>query len=233
MMADDMTAEEMTSAAPVATLTVYGRVLRGRWRWVAWGVVLAVLATSVVLVVWPPRYRTQSTVFVRTPGDISQSRDGGDLYAQVRAETYAALARSTGVSARVVGDLGLTMSPEKLSSRIDARHIGRTALFEVTVNAPTSDEARRTAEVLVAELSAQVESLESVPGTLIPRAELVVVDQPSDPRRIVAWGAPLHLVVFGALLLGAVFGALAAAMREILGAAGDSDPTSDSDREGM
>ena len=45
---------------------------------------------------------------VRTPGDIGQSVDGGDSYAQRRAETYAALATSTTVSTRVIADTGWT-----------------------------------------------------------------------------------------------------------------------------
>lgn len=196
-------------------LSQYGQILRTRWRWVAWGVVAALALTAAVLIALPPHYRTQATVFVRTPGDVSQSVDGGDLYAQTRAQTYAALARSTGLAARVIADLGLATSPEKLSSRVAARHIGRTALFEVAVSAPTPEEARSTAEVLLAELSTQVDSLESVPGALIPRAQLVVVDQPTDPGRIVAWGAPMYLVVIGALLAGAVLGAGAAVLREI------------------
>jgi capsular polysaccharide biosynthesis protein len=196
-------------------LIQYGRILRTRWRWVAWGVVAALALTAAVLIAWPPQYRTQATVFVRTPGDVSQVMDGGDLYAQTRAETYAVLARSTGLASRVIADLGLGTSPEKLTSRISARPIGRTALFEVTVSAPTAEESRRAAEVLLAELSSQVDSLEAVPGALIPRAQLVVVDQPGDPRRVVAWGAPLYLVMIGALLAGAVLGATAAVLREI------------------
>lgn len=211
-------------ALPTA-LIAYGRILRARWRWVAWGVAVAVGALAVALIAWPPLYRTQATVFVRTPGDVSQSRDGGDSYAQVRAETYAALARSTGLSSRVIDNLGLTVSPNKLSSRIQAQHIGKTALFQISVNAPTPGEARRTAEVLVNELSARVDALEAVPGTLVPRAQLVVVDTPTDPRRIVIWGAPLHLVVIAVLLLGATLGASGAVLRDIL-----TDPNS-SDQE--
>ncbi len=218
-----MNTETPNQALP-PTLSIYGRILRARWRWVAWGVALAAAALVAVLIVWPPSYRTQSTVFVRTPGDVSQNLDGGNTYAQVRASTYAALARSTGVSSRVIADLGLRISPEKLSSRIQAQHIGGTALFEIAVNAPTAEESRRTAEVLVAELSTQVDVLESVPGSLIPRAQLVVVDTPSDPRRVVVWGAPLYLVVISALLAGAALGAGGAVLREILLNDGDPEP---------
>jgi uncharacterized protein involved in exopolysaccharide biosynthesis len=209
-----MNTETPNQALP-PTLSAYGRILRARWRWVAWGILLTTAVTTAVLLAWPPLYRSQATVFVRTPGDVSQSIDGGDFYAQRRAATYAALARSTGVSSRVIADLGLEISPEKLASRIEAQPIGGTALFQVAVRTPTAAEARRTAEVLLAELSTQVESLESVPGALIPRAQLVVVDKPGDARRVVAWGAPLYLVVIGALLAGAVLGAGAAVLREI------------------
>ncbi|MCB0933865.1 MAG: cell shape-determining protein [Mycobacterium sp.] len=194
------------------TLRGYGLILRARWRWVAWGVILATAATAVLLILWPPLYRTTATVFVRTPGDISHSMDGGDLYAQTRAETYAALAKSPGTAARVIADLGLDLSPAKLSQRIQARHIVQTALFQVKVSAPSAEEARRTAEVLLNELSAEVLTLETVPGGLLPRAELLVVDPPQLGTRVMAFGAPLYRVVIGAMVAGAFFGALGAVL---------------------
>lgn len=197
-------------------LSAYGRIIRARWRWVAWAVMLAAAALTAMLVAWPPQYRTQATVFVQTPGDVSQVIDGGDLYAQARAETYAALARSTGIGSRVIADLGLSTTPERFASRVHARHIGKTALFQVSVDAPTPQQARRSAEVLLAELSAQVDSLEAVPGDLIPRAQLVVVDQPGSPRRILVGGIPLYGVVIAVLLVAAALGATAAVIREVV-----------------
>jgi len=47
-----------------------------------------------------------ATIFVRTPGDVGRVRDGGSTYAAARANTYASLARSTSVAARVITDLG-------------------------------------------------------------------------------------------------------------------------------
>lgn len=205
------------------TLRQYGRILKARWRWVAWGTIMATAATAVLLMLWPPLYRTTATVFVRTPGDISHSMDGGDLYAQTRAETYAALAKSPGTAARVIADLGLNLSPEKLSQRIQARHIVGTALFQVKVSAPSAEEARRTAEVLLNELSAEVRTLETVPGGLLPRAELLVVDPPPPGTRVIAFGAPLYLVVIGAMVAGAFFGALGAVLWPRRQPRGDAD----------
>lgn len=195
------------------TLQRYRRILQARWRWVAWGVIGAIATMAVLLILLPPTYRTTATVFIRTPGDVSQSMDGGDLYAQSRAETYAALAQSTGVASRVVADMGLNLSPEKLARRVQARHIGRTTMFQVKVSAPSADEARRTADVLLHELSVDATALETVPGGLLPRAELVVVDPPSPPTRVLALRAPLYLVLIAAIATGAFFGALTAVIR--------------------
>jgi capsular polysaccharide biosynthesis protein len=193
----------------------YLGIIGPRWRWVAWGAIIAVALTAAVLLLWPPRYRTQAMLFVRTPGDVSQVIDGGDTYAQTRAETYAALAKTSAISSRVVADTGLQLSPLKLASRVQARHIGGTALLELQVTGPSSDEARRTAEALITELTTEVRTVEAVPGALTPRAELVVVDPPSDPTRIVAWGAPLYPFILGPLVAGAFLGALGATLRSM------------------
>jgi capsular polysaccharide biosynthesis protein len=199
-----------------APLAEYGRLLVERWRWIVWGILLALAITTAVLLVEPPLYRSDATVFVRTPGDVSRVEDGGDSYARARAGTYAALIKSTSISARVISNLGLDMKPETLSNRIDASHTEGTALIQIGVSAPSPEEAQRTATVLLSEFAATVRSLESVPGALIPRAEIVVVDPPGEPARILAWGAPLYLVVLGAILVGMVLGALGAVIRSIL-----------------
>jgi capsular polysaccharide biosynthesis protein len=193
----------------------YGRVLRARWRWIMWGVVLALAATTLFLFLWPPMYRSEATVFVRTPGDVSRVLDGGDSYAQGRARTYAALASSTSVAARVIADLGLDLQPEVLSRRIQATSPPGTALIDIAVSAPSAAEAQRTATVLLSEYAATVRTLESVPGSLVPRAELVVVDPPGRPVRVVAWGASIPVVLLCAALIGLLLGSLGAVLRSI------------------
>ena len=206
-------------------LARYGALLLSQWRWTMWGILLALVATTVFLILWPPLYRSEATVFVRTPGDVSRVQDGGDSYAQGRAGTYAALVKSTSVSSRVVADLGQELRPEVLSQRIQATHPGGTALIDIAVSAPSAAEAQRTATVLLSEYAATVRTLESVPGSLVPRAELVVVDRPGRPVRLVAGGAPIAAVLLGATLIGLVLGSFGAVLRSII-----KTPVHDHDR---
>jgi capsular polysaccharide biosynthesis protein len=208
-------------------IAYYRQTLRTQWRWMVWGLVLTLLATTVFLILQPPLYRCEARVFVRTPGDISRVRDGGDSYAQARAKTYAALAGSDSVAARVVADLGLDLRPETLSKRITAANPRGTVLIDFAVSAPSPQEAQRTAEVLLSEYAGTVRALESVPGSVVPRAELVVIDPPGPPVRVVAGRIPIRFFLAAAVLAGLVLGAAGAVIRTILTA---PDPTVGAER---
>lgn len=208
-------------------LVQYGRILRARWRWLVWGVLIALAAATTAMVISPPGYRSDALVFIRTPGDTSRVADGGALYASVRADTYAAMATRGDVSRRVVSDLGLKMSPGDLSQRIRAKAHPGTVLISLSVDGSSPAEAQRLATVVLSEWQATVRSIESVPGDLVPRAELVVVDPPDRAWRIVAWGAPLDRALLGVIVLGAVLGALGAVLREVFGRS-DADSAADS-----
>jgi hypothetical protein len=193
----------------------YGRLLLAQWRWVMWGVLSVLLLLTAVMVVSPPMYRSTATVFVRTPGDISKVQDGGDLYARLRTDTYAALARGTGVSSRIVSDLGLRLSPEQFSARVEANGRPNTALLDLAVKGPGQSEVQRQLTVLINELQSTVHHIEAVPGSVVPRAELVVVNPPGNARRVWAWGLPLGPTLAGAALFGAALGALGAVLRSM------------------
>jgi capsular polysaccharide biosynthesis protein len=198
------------------TLARYRELLVARWRWVVWGILFAMLIATAVMTVTPPVYRSGATVYVRTPGDISLVQDGGDSYARAHADTYAALATGTGVLGRVVADLGLDLTPEDYSRRVNADRRPDTALIDLFVKGRSAAEAQRGVAVVITELQATVRTLEAVPGSVVPRAELVMVDPPSPAKRILVWGLPVAPVLFGVALLGAVLGSLAAVLRTIL-----------------
>ncbi|AFP42227.1 YveK family protein [Mycolicibacterium smegmatis] len=197
-------------------LVTYLRLLRIRWRWLVWGVLLALAVATVVLILQPPMYQSKATVLVRTPGDVSRVVDGGDTYARSRAATYAQLAKSSTVAERVIADLHLDIAPATLSSRINAENVPGTALITVTASAPSAGQAQQTATMFLSGYGATVRMLESVPGSLVPRAELVVVDPPGMPSRMVASGVPLPLLLFGVALTGLVAAATIVAVRSAL-----------------
>ncbi|ULN34671.1 YveK family protein [Mycolicibacterium smegmatis] len=199
-------------------LATYLRILRVRWRWVLWGVLLSLAITTVALILQPPMYQAEATVLVRTPGDVSQVVDGGDTYSRERAATYARLATSSTVAERVITNLGLEIDPAELSSRVEAETVPGTALISVSVRAPSAAEAQQTATMFLSEYAVTVRVLESVPGSLVPRADLVVVDPPGRPTRMVAWGIPLPLVLIGSAVVGLVVGATAAVIRSTFSA---------------
>ncbi|BBZ34870.1 YveK family protein [Mycolicibacterium confluentis] len=201
-----------------SSLATYLGIVRARWRWLMWGVLLALAATTVALLAEPPQYRTTASVFVRTPGDVTTVLDGGDSYAQGRARTYAALVDNTSLSATVIADLGLDLEPEDLARRIHGTSRPGTVVIDITVSAPDPQQAQQVATVLLAEYAATVRDLESVPASLVPRAELVVIDPPGKPVRVMAWGAPVGAVLAGAVLAGLVLGVLGAVLRSVLGA---------------
>jgi hypothetical protein len=162
--------------------------------------------------------------------------DGGDSYAQGRARTFAALADNPAMTSRVGTDLGLDLAPEILSQRVDAENPAGTALIEVAVSSPSPSEARRTTTVLLDELTATVDGLETVPGSLVPRAELVVINPPSTEVRVSAWGLPVAAVLAGAALTGFLVGAMCVVLNSVHSSAGRSStgqPFADEPHRGM
>lgn len=206
----------------VDTAVRYLGLLRAKWRWLCWGVLISLAVTTAALVATPPLYHSEATLFVRTPGDVSSVVDGGDSYAQGRARTFAALADNPALTSRVVTDLGLDLAPATLAKRVDAENPPGTALIEVAVSSPSPSEARRTATVLLDELTATVDGLETVPGSLVPRAELVVVNPPSTETRVSAWGLPVAAVLAGAALTGVVVATMCVVLTSVHASAGRS-----------
>ena len=104
--------------------------------------------------------------------------------------------------------LGTDTDPETLSTRITARNEPNSVLIDVSVRAPDAGEAQRTATAFLSAFAERVNDLESVDGSVAPRAELVVVDPPDRPLHRSLFGVPIALILLTGLLTGAVLGAL-------------------------
>jgi capsular polysaccharide biosynthesis protein len=182
-----------------------------------WGILIALTAVTTVMLISPPLYRSDALVFIRTPGDTSRVADGGALYASVRADTYAAMVTRGDLSRRVVSDLGLDITAGELSKRIHAKAYPGTALISLAVDGASPADAQRIANVVLSEWQASVLAVESVPGGVVPRAELAVIDSPDRSVRLVVWGVPFDRALIAVIVLGAVLGATCAVLREIFG----------------
>jgi capsular polysaccharide biosynthesis protein len=198
-----------------AALAEYAGILRARWRYPFWGLLLGLATLTVLLLVRPPVYESRATVMVRTPGDVSRVVDAGDFYAQTRTRTFAALATGTGLASRVVADNGLNMSPESLAASVSANPRPGTVLIDIAVRADTAGQAQHLASVYLSELTALVRTVESVPGSLVPRSELVIVDPPAATRLIGPLGISLPLITAAIAIAGVVLGAAAAVLRSL------------------
>ena len=120
------------------------------------------------------------------------------------------------VAARVIADLGLESGPRdpvKAASTPPIHPVPHSSTSRSS--APSAREAQRTATVLLSEYAATVRALESVPGSLVPRAELVVVDAPGPAARVTVWGTSIPVVLLCAALIGLVLGSTAAVLRSI------------------
>ncbi|MGB3674371.1 MAG: Wzz/FepE/Etk N-terminal domain-containing protein, partial [Candidatus Nanopelagicales bacterium] len=79
----------------------YLQVLKLRWPWILGPVLLTLTCAGAVLILYPAQYRSAATVQVRPPND-NLGIPGSSEYAKAHAATYAALATSNGLSARVI-----------------------------------------------------------------------------------------------------------------------------------
>jgi capsular polysaccharide biosynthesis protein len=193
----------------------YLQALKPRWPWILGCVLLALAGAGALLILHPAQYRSTATVQVRPPSE-NLGVLGSTEYAQAHAATYAALATSNRLSARVIANLGLDLKPEALSNRVTATQTPNTGFISIAVLAPSAEQAQKTTTAFVAELTATVISLESMPDSTIPRSELLTVTPPQKSVRLWAWGAPVPVVLLGAMLVATFLSSLVVALHASL-----------------
>ncbi|MGH4035866.1 polysaccharide biosynthesis tyrosine autokinase [Actinomycetota bacterium Odt1-20B] len=174
------------------------------------GVATAWLATSLT----SPVYAARAQLFVAThgTGDATQLQQG-QSFTQARVQSYAAIANTRQVTAHVVRQLKLPMTPEELAGHITAKAPLDTVLIGITVTDGDADRAARIANAVATRFSAVVERLEAPeakevtdgvpivwsPVTLSVTQEAAVPTTPVSPRTALNFTAG----VLGGLLLGA------------------------------
>lgn len=187
-------------------LVDYVRLARRRWVIIVAGLLLGLSAAGGYASTIPETYTASSTVYVSmaTGTSVNDSYQGG-LAAQQRVRSYLTLATSDTVAKRVVGQLGLKVSPGDVQSRITVTSPPASTLVRVTATDKTAAGARDLANEVVAQFRWLVDSLETIEQSAAPAARVAVVDSaqlptgPTGPKttRILALG------VLAGLALGA------------------------------
>lgn len=158
----------------------------------------------------PERYHATSRALVALPPS-EQSRGTGDQLAgsQLSANlvpTYAEIATSRTVAARVVETLGLPMSASDLQKRLGAVQQPNTLIINISAQDADPVRAASIADTAVQALSDRVRELESTSTAKVQvqpldRAEVPTQPDAPRPRLYVTLGLALGLAA-GALLLG-------------------------------
>ncbi len=197
------------------------KALARRWPTVAVCLVLAVGAALAVTSLSTPAYEARTQLFVAThTGEDSAQLAQGQSFSQARVQSYAEVVTSRQVTAPVVKQLGLRITPEQLASQITAAAPLNTVLIDITVRDTAPKRAARIANAVAQQFSSVVERLETPkrpadakrskksrtsgdtpvsPVSLGVTQEAVAPTDPVSPRPLLNLAAG----AFGGLLLGA------------------------------
>jgi capsular exopolysaccharide synthesis family protein len=198
-------------------LREFVRVLRRRWRVVSVLVLLAVAAAVAGTAASTRIYQAEVEVFVSLRDNASDTGSNayqGNLFSQERVKSYAKIADSPAVTAAVVRQLGLDLTPAQLASKINATAPADTVLVDITVQDPSARRARDVANSVATQFAKVVGDLERpAAGQRSPVSVTVV--RPADLPAAPVSPRPALNITLG-LLLGLALGVGVAVLRETL-----------------
>jgi receptor protein-tyrosine kinase len=189
-------------------------IRRGWWIVCGFAFVGGVVALAISML-QVPKYTASTQLFVSTtdtssPSDVYQ----GGQFSQQRVTSYAQLLGGAELARRVVGDLGLSMSPESLAAEISASAVPDTVLLEVQVTDVSPGRAREIAASVGSQFTEMVTELETPQGATVSPVKVTVVDSPETPDRPSSPVTGRNVV--GGLLAGLLVGGGAAVARVAL-----------------
>ncbi|KIQ11795.1 polysaccharide biosynthesis tyrosine autokinase [Rhodococcus sp. MEB064] len=168
------------------------RTAAKRWTTVVGGVLLGLLVASAVLLTSDTLYRSTSQLFLSTPGwggpttlgNSDSSPYQGDEFTRQRAQTYVRLVEDMDFSQRVSDRMQGAVSADDISSHIGVRVVPDTVLLEVTAGDASPTVARDISVAATAQLSDDIERLETPAGLKVSTVQPVEVGSarvPSEP----------------------------------------------------
>ncbi|MGB3370197.1 MAG: polysaccharide biosynthesis tyrosine autokinase [Rhodococcus sp. (in: high G+C Gram-positive bacteria)] len=182
----------------------YLQILRARWMVIVVTVAVAVLGALAVSLLTTPTYQSCSRVFVSTSGGSTVSESyQGNLFSQQRVASYSELVTGETLASRTIDDLGLSMSPAALASKVTATSTPDTVLLDICVVDSAPALASGIANSLASQLTTLVRELETPEDGGSPAAGVRLVEEakesatPVSPKttRNLALGAAVGLLL--------------------------------------
>ncbi|MEO6604719.1 MAG: polysaccharide biosynthesis tyrosine autokinase [Aeromicrobium sp.] len=137
------------------------RTLRRRWRFIVVVFLLGMIAAAGLTLTITPKYSSTSRVYVTATanGSIDALQQG--IYSAQRITSYADLAKSPEILAKVIRQTGVVMTPEELSANVTTTAVLNTVILKIDVTNPDPEVARELARAMADQVVALVSSLET------------------------------------------------------------------------
>jgi capsular exopolysaccharide synthesis family protein len=189
-------------------------VVRRRWRWLAGGTLLGLLAAVAWTLAATPTYRATGSVFFSLEyGDSAADLVQGSTYTQGQVASFAQLVDTPAVLQPVIDELGLDVRPAELAGRVEAAAPVGTVIIEVSATDPSSELSALIADAVIDRLSEVVENLAPANAQGSPTVRATTVADAGVPVSAASPDVPLALAV--GLVAGVLLGLAAAFAREV------------------
>ncbi|WP_341975686.1 polysaccharide biosynthesis tyrosine autokinase [Microbacterium sp. LTA6] len=186
----------------------YLRVFRAHWL----GMLVLVVAAVAIAFGWtllqPRVYTADATAIVQATAaadDIGTKLVGNQLAAS-SVKTFVNLGSSRSVAERVIADLGLETTPERLASQVTVTNPLDTYSLKVTATASSPEAARDIAESWVRGMGAEVNVLETADEEKPGLVYLAAIDSARLPTSPSSPNTRLALAIGGLIGLAIAFG---------------------------
>ncbi|MDQ1124473.1 polysaccharide biosynthesis tyrosine autokinase [Microbacterium trichothecenolyticum] len=189
----------------------YIRVLRKNWLVIVLLTLIGLGVATGYTLTRTPLYESTSTVFVSTQGGSTAAElQQGSSFTQARINTYVGLATTPAVLDRVIAEMGLATTADRLAQVVSASAALNSTLITITATDPDPSTAANIANAVAASLSATVPQLEpsTANGVSPVRLSRVRDAQPST--------TPSSPNVTVNLVLGTIFGLAAGAVTAVV-----------------
>lgn len=196
------------------TIQEYLDSLRRHWVVALVCILVGAVAALGLTALLPKVYVATTTQFVRgVPGSGAAADYQASQFAVSRAKSYSVMIANPDVLSGIINDLGLSMGPGEVYSRLSVENPIDTPLIRVTARGRTADEAQSISVAAADNLAKLINRLESA-GTTSGKAPVDVQTavpalkpgSPSSPS------TPLNTAV--GLLVGAAVGSILAVVRD-------------------